>query len=81
MAYVPRPTPRIIGDRPALPSALTAELEDFFVDLVGAFDDARARSHAELRSAVGSRFEAKARAFAERLEGLGEGSDLLDNPG
>ena len=57
-----------------------SELEDFFLDLVGAFDDARACGLPEFWSGVGSRFESKARAYADRLGSLAEGFDLTDNP-
>jgi hypothetical protein len=68
----------LVADRPALP--LMVELEDFFVDLVGSFDDARAHGCTHLRSAIGSRFEAMAREYAARLEALSEGPYLGDHP-
>lgn len=55
--------------------ALLAELEDFFVDLRGTFNDARAQDAPSVISAIGSRFEAKVLDFAERLEALSGGYD------
>ena len=66
-------------DRPAL--SLKAELEDFFTDLVGDFDDCRAQGVREFTSRVGSKFERDVRAMAARLQDLVEGGDLLDRPG
>lgn len=59
---------------------MLGELEDFFVDLRGAFTDARAGGGGGVSSALGSRFEIRVRDFAERLEALSEAADLLRNP-